>query len=232
MKKTILTVFTILTICVTAFDVYALWGNENDKSVVGTLPPYVKPEGVMQATPGMIWDWHKANGWRTVVLTQQVESGWAVESYIATNFIGDQCDAIIGSQYNIAERAAQEAAAAATAESNRLETPIKFDQPIQGKFETSGGDGHIYGFEVDPVDGSVFAQERESTRKSNAQYNADCDSNRQARHAKKDKKKNALTNLVNQVNALSAQSFNGQQKQDISDIIKAVRDIVAAMQGE
>jgi hypothetical protein len=69
----------------------------------------------------------------------------------------------------VAQQAAQAAAAQAAAEANRLATPIRFEQAIQAPaVETKATDGHIYGFKVDPIDGDVFAVQRESERTSDA----------------------------------------------------------------
>jgi hypothetical protein len=54
---------------------------------------------------------------------------------------------------DIAAEEAQQAADAAAAQAEYLAGVDVLPRPLQGKFETSAADGHVYGIEIDP-DGS------------------------------------------------------------------------------
>jgi hypothetical protein len=70
-----------------------------------------------------------------------------------------------------ADKAAADAAYAA-AEIERKATPLIFDQPLQARIETPATDGHVYGLEVDPTGDEVIPVQRESTRLTQAEYDA------------------------------------------------------------
>jgi signal transduction histidine kinase len=70
-----------------------------------------------------------------------------------------------------ADKAAQDAANAA-AQAEYLAGVDVLPRPVQGKFETSAADGHVYGLEIDPDGGEVIPVQRESTRLTQAEYDA------------------------------------------------------------
>ena len=45
-------------------------------------------------------------------------------------------------------------------------------RPVQGKFETPAADGHVYGIEIDPTGDEIVPVQRESTRLTQAEYEA------------------------------------------------------------
>jgi hypothetical protein len=93
-----------------------------------------------------------------VAAAQEIDPGWSRKAeYIAAT--GD-------TNLNYA-------AAMAWDEAQRKATPLVFDQPLQARIETPATDGHVYGLEVDPTSGAVVPVQRESTRKTQAQYEAD-----------------------------------------------------------
>jgi hypothetical protein len=77
-------------------------------------------------------------------------------------------------------------------------TPLVMTRPIQARIETPATDGHVYGLEVDPTSGAVVPIQRESTRKTQAQYEAD----RAAAFA-------AATSIVDALKALRPTMTNG-----------------------
>ena len=67
---------------------------------------------------------------------------------------------------------AEQDAANAAAQAEYLAGVDVLPRPVQGKFETSAADGHVYGLEIDPDGGEVIPVQRESTRLTQAEYDA------------------------------------------------------------
>jgi hypothetical protein len=110
------------------------------------------------------------DGWRLYCpnATANIKaSDWADNGTIFTQVV-----TAVWTPAELAQQAADAAAQAAIAESNRLATPIKYDQPIQAEIETLATDGHIYGIEVDPDGDEIIPVQRESTRLTQAEYEA------------------------------------------------------------
>jgi hypothetical protein len=78
--------------------------------------------------------------------------------------------------------------------------PITFDRPIQAQIETRAADGHVYGLEVDPDGGEVVPVQRESTRLTQAEYEAAKALRMQERSAHRDRIA-AIEKDLNQVEA-------------------------------
>lgn len=55
-------------------------------------------------------------------------------------------------------------------EAQKEKAVVTFPLPVQGTFEVIAPDGHVYGIEVDPVSGVVFAVQRESVRLTDSEY--------------------------------------------------------------
>jgi hypothetical protein len=78
----------------------------------------------------------------------------------------------ITNRMDVLAKAADAAALAAIAESNRLATPIKYDQPIQARIEIPAAPDHYYRLSVDQEAGEVVPVEIESDRLTEAQWAA------------------------------------------------------------
>jgi hypothetical protein len=70
-----------------------------------------------------------------------------------------------------ADKAAQDAANAA-AQAEYLAGVDVLPRPVRGAFESLAPDGHVYGLEIDPDGGEVIPVQRESTRLTQAEYDA------------------------------------------------------------
>ncbi|MBU0678484.1 MAG: hypothetical protein KJ626_10235 [Verrucomicrobia bacterium] len=127
-------------------------------------------------------------------------------------------------QAQIDAAAAQAAEDAAAAELVRLETPLIYDQPIQARIEIPAIDGHVYGAEVDPVSGDVIGVQRESVRKSQAEYEAD----RDARFAARAARKVRITDAAKAVTAAKGKA-NGAGN-SVASLRAAVADLAAAVE--
>jgi hypothetical protein len=134
----------------------------------------------------------------------------------------------------LAQKAADDAASAeasaasqAAAEAARKATPIIYDQPIQARLETPADDGHVYGLEVDPDTGDLYSVQRESTRKTDAEYAAA----KAAKKAGRAARTNDLQSLKASIQAIDPAAFPaGPERQTIralKDALQEVRRILA-----
>ena len=67
---------------------------------------------------------------------------------------------------------AEQDAASAAAQAEYLAGVDVLPRPVQGKFETAATDGHVYGIEIDPTGDEIIPVQRESTRLTQAEYDA------------------------------------------------------------
>jgi hypothetical protein len=137
---------------------------------------------------------------------------------------------------------AEAATAAAAAEAIRLATPIRYDQPIQARLETPADDGHIYGLEVDPDSGELYPVQRESQRKTDAEYaaaKADAKAARAAHRANMQAIKTDLDQVetaLDQIDVSASSSYatniaacTGATKTALQDTRKVLVDVKAAL---
>ena len=191
---------------------------ENGIELYRLTLPCGLPQGSV-SMPGRLTESMFADGWRDVV---SVDDRANIKAATWTDN-GSQWVEIVTrwTAAELAQQAADAAAAQAAAESNRLATPIKFDQPIQGRFETPADDGHVYGLEVDVETGELYPVQRESTRKTDAEYAA----------AKADEKGKRTTRkadraaLKTAIQAIDPSAFTGTQKTAVKAIVDALKEL-------
>ena len=132
--------------------------------------------------------------------------------------------------------------AAEAAEAERKATPIIYDQPLQARIETPASDGHVYGIEVDPDGGELVPVQRESVRKTQAEYEIE----KAARMAERQQHRQRLAAIktdldaveaaVDQIDVTAGGSLGGAiaattvvNKTAMTEIRKALVDIKAAI---
>jgi hypothetical protein len=118
------------------------------------------------------WERQRADGWR-VAVPYPDEPGYRHDASLSAVVFGSETatevpDAII----DIAAEQAQQAADAAAAQAEYLAGVDILPRPLQGAFETRATDGHVYGVEVDPDGDGFIPVQRESTRLTQAEYEA------------------------------------------------------------
>lgn len=131
------------------------------------------PCGVGEASisaPGRLTEQNLAEGWRDVV--PAVVTGVVKSATWTSNAVQWVETVTYYTAAELAQQAADAAAAHAAAESNRLATPIKFDQPIQARVELPVDPDHYYRLAVDTNMLQVLPVEIESTRLTEAQWKA------------------------------------------------------------
>lgn len=128
--------------------------------------PIVWPGGAVTHHPNIMVA--SGAGWRKVASVQPPPAGHRVASYRVAEIDATTCALEVAESVDIAaEHAAQAAADAALRES-----PIIYERPIQARIEMPADDGHVYGLEVDPDGGDVVPVQRQSTRLTQAEYDA------------------------------------------------------------
>jgi len=125
-------------------------------------------------------------GWRSIVEAAPVADGYRrisetlVDNEDGATFRVDVVDRLV-TDIEAEEKAAAEAAAAraaidaekaAAAQAAYLAGVDVLPRPLQGRFETPAADGHVYGMEVDPSGDEIIPVQRESTRLTQAEYDA------------------------------------------------------------
>ncbi len=147
-----------------------------------TLPASINNASVQ--APGRLTAEALARGWRDVVpvadRTNVKVSTWADTGSQWVESVTRWTPA------ELAQQAADAAAAQAVAESNRLATPIRYDQPIQARVELPVDPDHYYRLAVDTNSSEVVPVEIESKRLTEAQWKAARDAKLTDRRQKRD----------------------------------------------
>ena len=124
-----------------------------------------------------------AEGYRQASLERHIADGWRVANPVAPRDgfrigashpeFSDVDAAQVVDEWidEAAEKAAQDATNAA-AQAAYLAGVDILPRPLQGAFETRATDGHVYGVEVDPDGDGFIPVQRESTRLTQAEYEA------------------------------------------------------------
>ena len=133
-----------------------------------SLPTPLNHNGALIEAP--TWEQYRAAGWRNAVDPLTPPDGMEVVAEGAWTQDAENPDNATRTDTwgSIADRKAAEAAAQAA----YLAGVDVLPRPVQGKFETSAADGHVYGLEIDPDGGEVIPVQRESTRLTQAEYDA------------------------------------------------------------
>jgi hypothetical protein len=163
----------------------------------------------------------------------------------------EECETITQAEHESAElaaieqaegEAAQRQAEFKAAEAERKATPLIYDQPLQARIETPASDGHVYGLEVDPDGGEIIPVQRESVRKTQAEYEIE----KAARMAERQQHRQRLAAIKTDLDAVEAAfdqidvtaggvmgvaiaATTGVNKTAMTEIRKALVDIKAAI---